>query len=105
MSRTLLWSAVVAISLLAAGGVAANVLLRCRLATLADTAGLRFVAPPPAFCTDNAAMIAWAGLERFRLGLVDGLDAPPRPRWPLDRTAIQRARGRRQEAGLTSSAR
>jgi N6-L-threonylcarbamoyladenine synthase len=93
------------ISLVAAGGVAANVLLRRRLATLAETAGLRFVAPPPAFCTDNAAMIAWAGLERFRLGLVDGLDAPPRPRWPLDRTAIRRAKGRRSETGLTSSAR
>ena len=92
-------------SLVAAGGVAANVLLRRRLATLAETAGLRFVVPPPAFCTDNAAMIAWAGLERFRLGLVDGLDAPPRPRWPLDRTAIRRAKRRRPEAGLTSSAR
>src|SRR6516162_1820588 len=90
-------------SLVAAGGVAANVLLRRRLTTLAETAGLRFVAPPPAFCTDNAAMVAWAGLERFRLGLVDGLDAPPRPRWPLDRTAIRRAKGRRPEAGLTSS--
>ena len=92
-------------SLVAAGGVAANVLLRRRLATLAETAGLRFVVPPPAFCTDNAAMIAWAGLERLRLGLVDGLDAPPRPRWPLDRTAIRRGKGRRPEAGLTSSAR
>ncbi len=71
-------------SLVVAGGVAANTRLRCRLAGLADAAGLDFVAPPPALCTDNAAMIAWAGLERLRLGLVDGLDAALRPRWPLD---------------------
>lgn len=90
-------------SLVAAGGVAANSLLRQRLAALAETAGLCFVAPPPALCTDNAAMIAWAGLERFRLGLVDGLDAPPRPRWPLDEAAPHRVKGRRPEAGLPSS--
>jgi tRNA N6-adenosine threonylcarbamoyltransferase len=71
-------------SLVAAGGVAANRRLRGRLAELAATAGLDFVAPPPALCTDNGAMIAWAGLERLRLGLSDGLDAPVRPRWPLD---------------------
>ncbi len=71
-------------SLVAAGGVAANLRLRRRLAALAAEAGLGFVAPPPALCTDNAAMIAWAGIERLRLGLSDGLDAAPRPRWPLD---------------------
>src|SRR5437588_892643 len=71
-------------SLVAAGGVAANARLRHRLAALAQSAGLAFVAPPPALCTDNGAMIAWAGLERLRLGLTDGLDAPVRPRWPLD---------------------
>lgn len=71
-------------SLVVAGGVAANRLLRRQLAVLAAAAGLQFLAPPPALCTDNAAMIAWAGLERLRLGLVDGLDAAPRPRWPLD---------------------
>jgi N6-L-threonylcarbamoyladenine synthase len=70
--------------LVAAGGVAANRRLRTRLAALAADAGLVFVAPPPELCTDNGAMIAWAGLERLRLGLVDGLDAPVRPRWPLD---------------------
>jgi N6-L-threonylcarbamoyladenine synthase len=70
-------------TLVAAGGVAANTMLRRRLAALAAGAGLDFVAPPPALCTDNGAMIAWAGLERLRLGLVDGLDAPVRPRWPL----------------------
>ncbi len=57
--------------------------------------GARLVAPPPALCTDNGAMIAWAGLERLRLGLVDGLDAPVRPRWPLDPAAI-RAKGARR---------
>jgi N6-L-threonylcarbamoyladenine synthase len=71
-------------NLVAAGGVAANQRLRTRLAALAETAGLRFVAPPPVLCTDNAVMVAWAGLERLRLGLTDGLDTPPRPRWPLD---------------------
>ena len=71
-------------TLVAAGGVAANGRLRQRLAVLAESAGLRFVAPAPTLCTDNGAMIAWAGLERLRLGLVDGLDAPLRPRWPLD---------------------
>jgi N6-L-threonylcarbamoyladenine synthase len=71
-------------ALVAAGGVAANAMLRRRLAELATTAGLDFVAPPPALCTDNGAMVAWAGLERLRLGLSDGLDTPLRPRWPLD---------------------
>jgi N6-L-threonylcarbamoyladenine synthase len=80
-------------SLVAAGGVAANSRLRRNLAALAETAGLRFVAPPSALCTDNAAMIAWVGVERLRLGLVDGLDWAPRPRWPLDAAAPQR-RGR-----------
>jgi N6-L-threonylcarbamoyladenine synthase len=74
-------------SLVAAGGVAANVWLRARLAALAADAGLAFVAPPPALCTDNGAMIAWAGIERLRLGLADPLDAPVRPRWPLDPAA------------------
>jgi N6-L-threonylcarbamoyladenine synthase len=71
-------------TLVSAGGVAANESLRRRLAALAADFGLDFVAPPPALCTDNGAMIAWAGLERLRLGLTDGLDAPVRPRWPLD---------------------
>jgi N6-L-threonylcarbamoyladenine synthase len=74
-------------NLVAAGGVAANLRLRNRLAALAASAGLGFVAPPVALCTDNGAMIAWAGLERLRLGLTDGLDAPVHPRWPLDNSA------------------
>ena len=74
-------------ALVVAGGVAANQAIRARLKTLAEGANLRFVAPPPRLCTDNAAMIGWAGLERLRLGLSDGLDFAPRPRCPLDRSA------------------
>ncbi|MEX2618541.1 MAG: tRNA (adenosine(37)-N6)-threonylcarbamoyltransferase complex transferase subunit TsaD [Alphaproteobacteria bacterium] len=71
-------------ALVVAGGVAANAALRESLAALAGETGFRFVAPPPALCTDNAAMIAWAGIERLRLGLTDDLNFAPRPRWPLD---------------------
>ena len=73
-----------ATALVVAGGVASNLTIRGALATLAASQGLAFVAPPLRLCTDNAAMIAWAGCERLALGLVDGLDAPARPRWPLD---------------------
>jgi N6-L-threonylcarbamoyladenine synthase len=73
-----------ATALVVAGGVASNLAIRGALATLAASQGLAFVAPPLWLCTDNAAMIAWAGCERLQLGLVDGLDAPARPRWPLD---------------------
>jgi len=78
-------------ALVTAGGVAANGRLRRRLAVLAADFGLEFVAPTPALCTDNGAMIAWAGLERLRLGLIDGLDAPVRPRWPLGIGALAEA--------------
>jgi N6-L-threonylcarbamoyladenine synthase len=74
-------------TLVVAGGVAANQMVRTRLEGLAQRAGWRFEAPPLALCTDNAAMVAWAGIERLRLGLRDGLDFAPRPRWPLDPTA------------------
>jgi N6-L-threonylcarbamoyladenine synthase len=77
-------------TLVVAGGVAANQRLRRSLASLAENTGLRFVAPPAGLCTDNGAMIAWAGIERLRCGLVDGLDAPLRPRWPLDAGAPRR---------------
>ncbi len=75
-------------TLVVAGGVAANAALRERLAGLAAAHGMAFVAPPLALCTDNAAMIAWAGLERLRLGLTDDLAFAPRPRWPLDPDAV-----------------
>ncbi len=78
--------------LVVAGGVAANTLLRQTLAAKAADCGFTLVAPPLALCTDNAAMIAWAGLERFRLGQSDGLDFAARPRWPLDPGA-KRLRG------------
>jgi len=73
--------------LVVAGGVAANRALRARLAALAASEGFSFVAPPQALCTDNAAMIGWAGIERLKLGLTDALDFAPRPRWPLDPNA------------------
>lgn len=69
--------------LVVAGGVAANAALRTRLAGLGAERGAQMVAPPPALCTDNAAMVAWAGLERLRTGSSDALDFRPRPRWPL----------------------
>lgn len=71
-------------ALVTAGGVAANVPLRASLKALAEQAGLDFVAPPLKWCTDNAAMIAWAGAEHLRRGTVASLDFKPRPRWPLD---------------------
>jgi N6-L-threonylcarbamoyladenine synthase len=70
--------------LVVAGGVAANKTLGRRLGETAAAFGLALIAPPPALCTDNAAMIAWAGLERFQLGLVSPLDIACRPRWPLE---------------------
>ena len=71
-------------TLVVAGGVAANRALRARLDTLARNRGARLVAPPIALCTDNGAMVAWAGVERLQLGLRDDLAFAPRPRWPLD---------------------
>ena len=73
--------------LVVAGGVAANGEVRRALTALATSQGFHFDAPPLAYCTDNAAMIALAGAERLAEGLVDGLDAVARPRWPLDEAA------------------
>ncbi len=70
-----------------AGGVAANTAIRAKLETVCREVDIRFLAPPLALCTDNAAMIAWAGIERFRIGLSDGMDLAARPRWPLDETS------------------
>lgn len=70
-----------------AGGVAANRAIRAALLRVADEAGVAFVAPPLALCTDNAAMIAWAGIERFRIGARNDLTVSARPRWPLDDSA------------------
>jgi len=75
------------VTLVVAGGVAANSVLRARLAEFCAKKDVTLSVPPLALCTDNAAMIAWAGLERLKLGRTDGLDFRPRPRWPLDPTA------------------
>lgn len=70
-----------------AGGVAANTAIRERLEKLCADMGVQFTAPPLALCTDNAAMIAYAGLERFRAGDIDDMTLVARPRWPLDKKA------------------
>jgi N6-L-threonylcarbamoyladenine synthase len=73
--------------LVVAGGVAANIYLNGRLKELTDSHGIDLIAPPPALCTDNGAMIAWAGIEHLKAGKSDGLEFAPQPRWPLDPTA------------------
>lgn len=74
-------------TLVAAGGVAANAALRLRLDKLASQMNFALVVPPPALCTDNGAMIAWAGLEQLQRSNHAPLDCSPRPRWPLQSTA------------------
>ncbi|WP_045442226.1 tRNA (adenosine(37)-N6)-threonylcarbamoyltransferase complex transferase subunit TsaD [Tepidicaulis marinus] len=69
--------------LVVAGGVAANRYLRTRLEALCQERGAQLIVPPPKLCTDNGAMIAWAGAERLALGLSDPLDLAARARWPL----------------------
>ena len=70
--------------LVAAGGVAANSAIRAALQQTCDQEGFLLILPPVPLCTDNGAMVAWAGLERFAIGSTDRLDAPPRARWPLE---------------------
>jgi N6-L-threonylcarbamoyladenine synthase len=79
-------------ALVIAGGVAANQAIRTALSDLARREGRRFSVPPGWLCTDNAAMIAWAGAERYAAGFSDSLDAPARARWPLDERA-EKVRG------------
>ena len=74
-------------ALVAAGGVAANQAIRGALQDVAAKAETTLIIPPPALCTDNGAMIAWAGAERLALGMIDTMDAPPRARWLLDGNA------------------
>jgi N6-L-threonylcarbamoyladenine synthase len=85
-------------ALVAAGGVAANQAIRKVLHRLAFEVGTVLVAPPLELCTDNGAMIAWAGCERLALGLTDTLDVAPRARWPLDEVAAGKAVGQRNAA-------
>ena len=75
-------------ALVCAGGVASNQEIRAALETCADNHGLPFVAPPAWLCTDNAAMVAWAGIERYSHGLTDELTIAARARWPLDEDAL-----------------
>jgi N6-L-threonylcarbamoyladenine synthase len=81
-------------ALVAAGGVAANQAIRKILHRLAFEIGTVLIAPPPELCTDNGAIIAWAGCERLALGMTDPLEVAPRARWPLDEVAA--AEGARQ---------
>jgi N6-L-threonylcarbamoyladenine synthase len=75
------------LALVVAGGVAANDAIRLALQRACMESGLRLIVPPPRLCTDNGAMIAWAGIERLRLGLASPLDAPAMARWPLGEVA------------------
>ncbi len=74
-----------------AGGVASNKALRTAMLQECEAAGFSFHAPPPGLCTDNAAMIAWAGACRIAAGFRDGLDAPARARWPISKIASNEA--------------
>ena len=80
-------------ALVAAGGVAANQAVRGVLQRLATQAGIQLVVPPPDLCTDNGAMIAWAGAERLAVGLTDSLDVAPRARWPLEQVTGSQVAG------------
>jgi N6-L-threonylcarbamoyladenine synthase len=87
-------------ALVAAGGVAANQAIRGALQQVAAKAEATLIIPPPALCTDNGAMIAWAGAERLALGLTDPMDTPPRARWLLDANAAAPAGYANSRAGF-----
>jgi N6-L-threonylcarbamoyladenine synthase len=87
-------------ALVAAGGVAANQAIRGALQDVAAKAQTTLIIPPPALCTDNGAMIAWAGAERLALNMIDNMDAPPRARWRLDENAVAPAGFANTRAGF-----
>jgi N6-L-threonylcarbamoyladenine synthase len=87
-------------ALVAAGGVAANQAIRGALQDVAAKAQTTLIIPPPALCTDNGAMIAWAGAERLAIGLTDTMDAAPRARWLLDQNARPPAKFANTRAGF-----
>ena len=87
-------------ALVAAGGVAANQAIRGALQDVAAKAETTLIIPPPALCTDNGAMIAWAGAERLSVGLIDAMDAAPRARWLLDANATAPAGFANTRAGF-----
>jgi N6-L-threonylcarbamoyladenine synthase len=87
-------------ALVAAGGVAANQAIRGALQDVAAKAQTTLIIPPPALCTDNGAMIAWAGAERLAIGLSDTMDTPPRARWLLDENATAPAGYANTRAGF-----
>jgi N6-L-threonylcarbamoyladenine synthase len=82
--RTTFENTIEVLPLVAAGGVAANKAIRAAVQNTCDQEGFSLTLPPAELCTDNGAMVAWAGLERLASGSTDPFDSPPRARWPLE---------------------